>query len=70
MRKVVGWSLTQLFSRSLAEASGHRSSSSWLVTKETSRWICGRTLSWGKTDCKVFWVSAMALTMARTVVFR
>ena len=66
----MGWSFTQASSRSLAVRPGKASSSSWEVTKETFRLSWGSTHSWGKTDWRVFWVSAMASTMDWTVAFR
>ncbi len=54
----------------LGERSGQSSSSSWVVTKETSVPSGGRAVSWGKTERRVCWVSAMAETMVRTVCRR
>ena len=70
IRKVTGCSFTQASSRSLGERAGQRSSSSWVVTKDTSLSSWGRAVSWGNTARRVAWVSPMALTMARTVSFR
>ena len=70
MRKVTGWSFTQASSRSLGDRSGQRSSSSWVVTKDTSSSSRGRGVSWGNTERRVDWVSRMAATMVFTVCWR
>jgi len=68
MRNTVWCSAQMACSRSLGVLSGQRSSSSWVVTKYTSRSSLTRRL--GKATFNASLVSHTAATMARTVAFR